>query len=77
LLTRAADGTMDLQYQEQEGRGDVQYLGRVTDKRIARFIWLGYLGGKKVSSEPARKSVVDGVMELVERPVGTVETRVV
>ena len=52
-------------------------LGKVKDERISRLIWLGYLGGKTVSSEGARKSVVDGVMEFVGRPVGTVATQVI
>ena len=52
-------------------------LGEVADERISRLIWLGYLAGKNVSSESARQSVVNGVMEFVERPVGTVATQVV
>ena len=52
-------------------------LGAVEDERVGRLIWLGYLGGKKVSSEGARRDIVDGVMEIVSRPVGTVETQVV
>ena len=52
-------------------------LGEVGDERISRGIWLTYLGGKSVASEGARKSIVDGVVEIVERPVGTVETRVI
>ncbi|PQE03080.1 chalcone-flavanone isomerase protein [Rutstroemia sp. NJR-2017a BVV2] len=51
-------------------------LGVVGDERVARSIWLGYLAGKTVSSEEARKSVVEGVMEFVERPVGTVAAQV-
>ncbi len=49
-------------------------IGRVQDERISRLIWLNYLAGDKVASEGARKSVVEGVMEMVERPVGTVTT---
>jgi hypothetical protein len=52
-------------------------LGAVQDERISRLIWLGYLAGKNVSSEAARRSVVDGVMDFVERPVGTVAEQVV
>jgi hypothetical protein len=51
-------------------------LGIVKDERISRLLWLNYLGGKTVSSEKARKSVVDGVMSYVERPIGTVEVKV-
>ena len=53
------------------------WMGGLADERITRFVWMGYLAGAKVASEGARKSVVDGVMELVERPIGTVETQVV
>ncbi|MCJ1255314.1 Altered inheritance of mitochondria protein 18 mitochondrial [Lignoscripta atroalba] len=52
-------------------------LGEVRDERISRLVWLGYLAGKNVASEGARRSVVEGVLELVARPVGTVETMVV
>jgi hypothetical protein len=54
-----------------------QRMGQVDDERVSRLIWLGYLAGAKVSSEPARQDIVDGVMELATRPVGTVETQVV
>ena len=52
-------------------------MGGVKDERISRLVWMGYLAGKNVASEGARTSVVDGVLELVERPIGTVETQVV
>lgn len=52
------------------------WLGGVSDERISRLVWMGYLAGANVASEGARKSVVDGVMELVERPIGTVDTQV-
>ncbi|KAL8743466.1 MAG: hypothetical protein Q9190_004182 [Brigantiaea leucoxantha] len=55
----------------------MRYLGGLEDERISRLVWLGYLAGGNVASEDARKSVVDGVMEVVGRPIGTVETRVV
>ena len=53
-----------------------QHMGRMVDERISRQVWLGYLGGKNVSSPGAKKNIVGGVMELVERPVGTVGTQV-
>ena len=53
------------------------WMGGVQDERISRLVWMGYLAGAKVASEGARRSVVDGVMELVERPIGTVDTQVV
>jgi hypothetical protein len=46
-------------------------IGSVADERISRLIWLNYLAGAKVASEGARQSVVEGVLKLVERPVGT------
>lgn len=80
VLTKDEAGTLSLSYQDapskEQREGGVpvarQDLGRIVDERIGRLIWLVYLGGKNVSSEPARKSVVEGVMELVERPMGTV-----
>lgn len=51
-------------------------LGTVTDERISRLIVMGYLAGKDVSSEGARQNIVKGVMGLVERPAGTIETKV-
>jgi hypothetical protein len=40
-------------------------------------VWLLYLGGQNVSSEPARQNIVDGCIHITERPVGTVEGMVV
>lgn len=51
-------------------------LGTVEDERLSRLLWLNYLGGKKVASEQARQNIIEGVMEFVERPVGTVATQV-
>lgn len=61
---------------KEQAEGDFLQLGEVQDERVGRLVWLGYLAGKSVASEGARRSVVDGVMEFVERPVGTVETQV-
>ncbi|KAI1852745.1 hypothetical protein JX265_003233 [Neoarthrinium moseri] len=52
-------------------------LGRVDDERVSRALWLNYLAGKNVASEPARQNIVQGIMEFVERPVGTVAAQVV
>ena len=76
LITRDGNGTLGVLFQEKEGKGEALDFGHVADERIARLIWLGYLGGKNVSSEAARKGVVNGIMELVERPIGSVETKV-
>lgn len=56
--------------------GQMAYLGGLQDERISRLVWLGYLAGPNVASEGARKSVVDGVMDIVERPIGTIDTQV-
>ncbi|RVX70650.1 hypothetical protein B0A52_05302 [Exophiala mesophila] len=74
-LTRDATGGLSVYSEDKEG-GRVN-MGHVADERVSRLLWLGYLAGKNVSSEEARKSVVDGCVEFVERPVGTVATQVV
>ncbi|KAI4158135.1 MAG: hypothetical protein LQ342_007732 [Letrouitia transgressa] len=63
--------------EERTTRRPIKYLGGLEDERISRLVWLGYLAGKNVASEDARASVVDGVMGVVGRPIGTVETRVI
>lgn len=79
LLTRDKTGTLGMMYQpiiktnKGEKPGEVARLGEVKDERVSRIVWLLYLGGKNVSSEDARKNIVDGCLHLVERPVGTVE----
>ena len=75
LMTRDARGRMAAWVTDKAGTNIM--LGAVDDERLSRLIWLGYLGGKTVSSEGARHSVVDGVVEFAERPVGTVATQVV
>lgn len=76
LLLRGARGELDALFEPDTAR-PARWLGRVSDERISRLVWLNYLAGKNVSSEGARKSVVDGVMGIVERPVGTVVQKVV
>lgn len=75
LLERDARGGLGAWV--EEGEGEMVRLGEVRDERVGRLVWLGYLAGKTVSSEGARRSVVEGVLGLVERPVGTVATQVV
>ena len=57
--------------------GELSYLGGLQDERISRLVWLGYLAGQNVASDGARKSVVEGVMDIVERPIGTIDTQVI
>ncbi|KAI9833005.1 MAG: hypothetical protein M1819_003837 [Sarea resinae] len=47
-------------------------LGRIEDERVGRALLLHYLAGPKVATEELRANVVNGVMDVVERPVGTV-----
>ncbi|KAK3403260.1 chalcone-flavanone isomerase-domain-containing protein [Sordaria brevicollis] len=82
LLIRDGEGKLRVVYDDggnkKEGRpAGRQLVGTVDDERISRALWLNYLAGKKVASEPARKSIVEGIMEFVERPVGTVAAQVV
>lgn len=74
LLSRDHDGKFVAWY--DDGKTGAIRLGEVKDERVSRGLWLNYLGGKNVASESARKNIVDGVLELVERPVGTIATQV-
>lgn len=77
LLCRDGKGQLSVLYDEKkEGKGGREVLGEVADERVSRLLWLNYLAGKKVASEGARQSIIDGVMEFVERPIGTVATQV-
>ncbi|KAI0517474.1 chalcone-flavanone isomerase [Xylaria bambusicola] len=75
LLCRDAVGRLTVTY--DDGKTGMGSIGRVVDERVSRLLWLNYLAGKAVASEPARKNIVDGIMEFVERPIGTVATRVI
>ncbi|KAL1974015.1 hypothetical protein VTN31DRAFT_5575 [Thermomyces dupontii] len=76
LLLRDQQGTLDVLF-HADPKQRMRWLGRVADERVSRAVWLNYLGGKTVASEPARASIVDGVMGIVERPVGTITQKVV
>ncbi|KAF2824609.1 hypothetical protein CC86DRAFT_371180 [Ophiobolus disseminans] len=79
ILTRNTQGVLGAMYQPvvqkdaKEKMGKSTWLGEVRDKRVSKLVWLLYLGGQNVSSEPARQSIVDGCIHITERPVGTVE----
>lgn len=76
LMLRDRAGRLTMVFDDGKSKGR-QLLGTVDDERISRALWMNYLGGKKVASEEAKKNIVNGVMEFVERPVGTVATQVV
>ena len=76
MLERDGRGTLAA-WIEGDAPGTFFKMGEVKDERISRLVWLGYLAGKSVASEGARQNIVEGIMEFVERPVGTVETQVV
>lgn len=79
ILTRNKQGALGAMYQpivqagKSEKMGSTTFLGEVKDARVSRLVWLLYLGGQNVSSEPARENIVDGCIHITERPVGTVE----
>ncbi|KAI0451711.1 chalcone-flavanone isomerase-domain-containing protein [Xylaria acuta] len=75
LLCRDTAGRLTVTY--DDGKTGMGSIGRVEDERVSRLLWLNYLAGKQVASEPARTNIVDGIMEFVERPIGTVATRVI
>jgi hypothetical protein len=85
IFVRDRDGRLTMMYDEgkkkkKDAPEDEKLLGvvgRVADERVSRALWMNYLAGKAVASEPARQSVVTGIMEFVERPVGTVAAQVV
>lgn len=81
ILARNNVGVLDVLFQPKPGESgkqkEMELLGSVSDERIARLIWLGYLAGAKVSSPAAREGVVAGCVGFAARPVGSVETRVI
>lgn len=78
LLVRDASGTLTLTYNSGDFKTPKKsVMGSLSDERLSRLLWLNYLAGKKVASEEARRNIINGVMEFVERPVGTVATQVI
>lgn len=80
LLCRDRQGRLTVMYQgegKDKTKKNNEVMGVVEDERISRLLWLNYLAGSKVASEAARESIITGVMEFVERPVGTVATQVI
>jgi hypothetical protein len=76
ILCRDPSGRLTAIYDDGKSKGRAE-IGSVADERVSRLLWLNYLAGAKVASEPARQNIISGVMEFVERPIGTVATQVV
>lgn len=74
LMLREDAGRLTMVY--EDGADGRKLLGTVADERISRALWMNYLAGKKVASEEARVSIVNGILEFAERPVGTVASQV-
>ena len=87
LLGRGAGGALSAWVEGDAGKAEEEraartgermtVLGSVEDERVSRLVWMGYLAGQNTASEDARRSVVEGVLGIVERPLGTIETQVV
>ncbi|KAM0254409.1 hypothetical protein ACHAQJ_006812 [Trichoderma viride] len=78
LLCRDEKGALSVMYNAgKENDPKRELMGTFGEERLSRLLWLNYLAGSKVASEPARDSIIEGVMEFVERPIGTVATQVV
>ncbi|KAG6010388.1 hypothetical protein E4U21_006952 [Claviceps maximensis] len=79
LLSRDAQGELAVMYNEGGARIEAprSLMGTISDERLSRLLWLNYLAGSKVASEQARENIIEGIMEFVERPVGTVATQVI
>lgn len=74
VMSRDGAGALEVLYGEDGRR---KSLGRVEDERVSRLLWLNWLAGSNVASAEAQASIINGVMEFVERPVGTVAAQVV
>ncbi|RMZ88666.1 hypothetical protein DV736_g4116, partial [Chaetothyriales sp. CBS 134916] len=57
-LIRDARGTLAAFLEDKNG--ERIWMGSVGDERVSRLLWLNYLAGKSVSSEEARRNVVEG-----------------
>lgn len=74
-LLRGRLGTLELLVQPPttpaNRAADLTWIGGVADERIGRVLWQQYLAGKTVASEEARRSIIEGMMEFMARPTGT------
>lgn len=77
LLIRDNKGHLTVTHDTTGTGAARETIGEIPEERITGLLWLNWLAGSKVASEPARMNIVDGIMEFVERPVGTVATQVI
>lgn len=75
-LVMDQEGGLNVYFEDTTKKLPQERIGSVVDPRVAKLIWMGYLAGKNVSSEAARKGVANGCLMLASRPVGSAETRV-
>ncbi|CCX17395.1 Similar to Altered inheritance of mitochondria protein 18, mitochondrial; acc. no. Q6BN19 [Pyronema omphalodes CBS 100304] len=80
LLCRGKEGEFSVYYDPTgrndgkfggEGEEKFQTLGAIKDPRISKALWLCYLAGAKPASASARESIVDGVLNMTQRPAET------
>ncbi|PHH64308.1 hypothetical protein CDD81_4792 [Ophiocordyceps australis] len=77
ILCRDNNGVLSVMYGAGKDKEKRDIMGVIPDERLSRLLWLNYLAGDKVAAEGARRNIIQGVMEFVERPVGTVAAQVV
>ncbi|KAI5285863.1 Altered inheritance of mitochondria protein 18 mitochondrial [Ascosphaera aggregata] len=77
MLLRGRTGSLELLTQPpNKPTAPLTWLGCVRDERVSRVLWSKYVAGKVVASEEARQSIINGMLDLVKRPTGAVEQRV-
>ncbi|KAJ1328923.1 Chalcone isomerase like [Microdochium nivale] len=77
LLVRDGRGHLTVTHDATGTGAARETIGEIPEERITHLLWLNWLAGSKVASEPARQNIVAGIMEFVERPIGTVATQVI
>ena len=76
LIQRDPSGKLRLSYVDSKGSGRRVHMGAVDEARISAPLFLNYLSGR-VASPSARESIVQGVMDFVERPMGSIAAQVI
>lgn len=73
VFARNGKGTMNVWFEKEKS---LARIGEVREERLSRVIWLNFLSGGKPSCVGMRDTTVEGLLEFVERPVGTVAAQV-